>query len=84
MGSHPNRANLRRIYIHRRTLRRRKRASFDSAFCEIWWKQESICRGGNEAEGELIKIFNEAVSGGSSKAPLTRDSLAWRAVTVWC
>ena len=39
---------------------------------------------GDEAEGELIQIFNEAVSGGSLKAPLTKDPLAWRAATVWC
>ena len=39
---------------------------------------------GDEAEGELIQIFNEAVSGGSLKAPLTKGPLAWRAATVWC
>lgn len=37
----------------------------------------------DEAEGGLIKIFNEAVSGESLETPSTRDSLPWRVLTAW-
>ena len=41
-------------------------ASFNPASCEISWNKKKQMPWEDEAEGGLIKIFNEAVSGDCS------------------